>query len=191
MSGSSDFARLVSGDNPATRHYQQPGSRPPHQQADLLDPFFDDEEEGSDSAFGARPTGPSLYTQDSQVNLTQHGAPMAGVGLSKSSLAMDGTPQGWTFDSDDTFQATQPMPYSASAGSARIPSTPKRKKGFQWPWSKKIELSGERLIVLNNPTANSQYCSNFISTSKFNIGSFLPKFLYGVLILGRASRGRL
>ena len=39
---------------------------------------------------------------------------------------------------------------------------------------------GPRIIHLNNPPANSanKYCDNHISTAKYNIATFLPKFLF-------------
>ena len=42
---------------------------------------------------------------------------------------------------------------------------------------------GERMIVLNDERTNlaEAYCSNYVSTNKYNAATFLPKFLTGVL----------
>lgn len=44
-------------------------------------------------------------------------------------------------------------------------------------------LEGERIIYVNNPPLNDpfRYCDNYISTSKYNLVTFLPKFLAGEL----------
>ena len=54
-----------------------------------------------------------------------------------------------------------------------------KKWEWKWPWKKEKELTGERIIALNNPALNSEYCSNFVSASKYNLVTFLPKFLFG------------
>ncbi|KAG2078537.1 hypothetical protein BDR04DRAFT_1183266, partial [Suillus decipiens] len=53
----------------------------------------------------------------------------------------------------------------------------KQCRKWKWPWQRGNELTGERIITLNNPLMNDDYCSNFVSTSKYNMISFLPKFL--------------
>lgn len=185
---SDDFLRLVSQANPATRQYQPasngypPSSNTPYgDQPQLLDPFFDDDDDNApDSAFG-RPV--PMRSQESGLPLTRSAVPPAGSGPSKVSLA-DGVPQGWTFDDDD-FQPSNQSPH---AGSSRFSGTtpaerasrPVRKRKWRWPWQKKQELKGERVIALNNPAANTDFCSNFVSTSKYNLATFVPKFLTGV-----------
>ena len=39
---------------------------------------------------------------------------------------------------------------------------------------------GPRIIYMNNPPANAtgKYVNNYVSTSKYNVATFLPKFLY-------------
>lgn len=59
-----------------------------------------------------------------------------------------------------------------------IISIPKFKsRKWKWPWQEEKVLSGERIIALNNNAANAEYCSNVVSTSKYNMVTFLPKFL--------------
>jgi len=56
----------------------------------------------------------------------------------------------------------------------------KRKKWkWKWPWEKEAGPIGERVITLNNSEMNDQFCSNFVSTSKYNVVTFVPKFFKG------------
>ncbi|KAL0956262.1 hypothetical protein HGRIS_002416 [Hohenbuehelia grisea] len=186
---SDDFMRLVSQANPAARQYQPAnnGYPPPSSTApypdnspQLLDPFFDDDDENvPDSAFG-RPA--PMQSQESGLPLARSAAPPAGVGASAPPLPASGAPQGWDFDDDDL----QP-PGNSFAGSSAFPGTPNTPKSnissrarnwkWRWPWAKEVELTGERVIVLNNAAANAHYASNFVSTSKYNLVTFVPKFL--------------
>lgn len=176
-----DFARLVFQANPAssfTSQYQRANANdgyPPsghphdsHASPQLLDPFFDDEDEGDvpDSTFAdAHP----MQVKESNVHLPGHAAPLAGS--SKLSLPTNGVPQGWTFDQDDPPpQAPQP--------SSRKPKRVSHRR-WRWPWQKEQVLTGERVVALNNPDANADFLSNYVSTTKYNMATFVPKFLFG------------
>lgn len=177
-----DFARLVFQSNPAASHNSQyqrandgyPPSGPPgdsHASPQLLDPFFDDEDEGEvpDSAFaGAH----SMQVKESNLHLPSQVAPLAGT--SKLSLQTNGggVPQGWTFDQEDSpTLVSQP------------PRKPKKEKPsrrrWKWPWQKEQILTGERVVALNKPDANVDFPSNYVSTTKYNMATFVPKFLFG------------
>ncbi|KAF5322350.1 hypothetical protein D9619_001712 [Psilocybe cf. subviscida] len=179
---SEDFLRLVSQSNPATRRYQPANNgyppaantagpysdRSPQQ---FMDPFFDDEDDNvPDSAFG-RPA--PMRSQESGLPLARSAAPPAGVGPSASSNTL---PQTWNFDDDDE------RAFSGPSGPISIP--PSRRKSrfkmprWKWPWEKEKELTGERVIALNNSDANADFRSNSVSTSKYNLATFFPKFLY-------------
>jgi phospholipid-transporting ATPase len=174
-----DFARLVSQANPAAvlnPQYQRadngypPSARPHDSHASplLLDPFFDDEDEGEvpDSAFGDIPVA---QAKESKLHLPGQAAPLAGA--SKSSLTTNGFPQGWTFDQDDPpIQAPQPSSRKFNKSSRRR---------WKWPWQKEQVLTGERVIALNNQEANANFRSNYVSTAKYNMMTFLPKFFFG------------
>ncbi|RDB24741.1 hypothetical protein Hypma_007946 [Hypsizygus marmoreus] len=176
-----DFRRLVSQANPATRPYQPANNDyngyPPsssmgpysdQQSPQPMDPFFDDDDENiPDSAFG-RP-GP-MQSQESGLPLARSAAPPAGTGPSKLSLG-DGVPQGWNFDDDDFQPPSSSTPHSATK------SPTHRRRKWKWPWQKEKVLAGERIIALNNQAANGDFCSNFVSTSKYNLATFIPKFL--------------
>ena len=177
-----DFARLVFQANPATSlnsQYQRanngyPPSGPPgdsHPSPQLLDPFFDDEDEGEapDSAFSP-PGADSMQAKESNLHLPSRVAPLAGT--SKLSLQTDSVPQGWTFDQEDSpVKTSQP----------RKPQKVSRRK-WSWPWQKKKVLTGERVVALNNPDPNADFLSNYVSTTKYNMATFIPKFLFGSLL---------
>ncbi|KAF8222638.1 calcium transporting ATPase [Tricholoma matsutake] len=180
---SEDFRRLVSQANPATRLYQPthngypPSSStgPYMDSPQPMDPFFDDDDDNiPDSAFG-RP--PPMQSQESGLPLTSAAVPPAGSGASKQSFG-DGVPQGWNFDDDD-FQSPDQPPFPGSNYYPDQLSSSKRKRKWEWkwPWRKEKVLTGERIIMLNNSSGNADFCSNSISTSKYNIVSFVPKFL--------------
>jgi hypothetical protein len=183
-----DFLRLVSSANPAAQQHQPamthngypPSAGPYDQQPDpqFLDPFFDDDEDGPDSAFG-RP--PAMESRESGLPLSRTAA--APAGHSQVTLG-DGVPQGWNFDDEDLGPSNQAL-FSGPAAfpgakmqSPKSSASPKRKR-WRWPWGKEKELIGERVIALNNSAANVEFSSNFISTSKYNMATFLPKFLFG------------
>ena len=188
MSDSLDFTRLVSLNNPAAAgRYQPAGSGYPPSSSrndQLLDPFFDDDDEPPDTAFGGPP--PSHGSQQSGLNLVEGAAPPAGT-LSKPNHAGDGNGKivsDWAFDDDDIQTPTQSFPSAtsletpSSAGSFR--SRPRRRKRWKFPWQKEKVVLGDRIIALNDETANVDFSSNFVYTSKYNSLTFIPKFLTGM-----------
>ncbi|EIW54583.1 phospholipid-translocating P-type ATPase [Trametes versicolor FP-101664 SS1] len=186
---SDDFVRLVSQANPASRQQYQPAnggyppsSSPPH----AMDPFFDDDDDVPDSAFG-RPA--AMQSKESGLPLARSGAPPAGFGNSQLSLPTTIPPDSWSFDDDQpsskpfTGSASFPGPSGSSSASRthkRAPSKSFKKRlgDIKWPWQRKEKvLTGNRVIALNNPEANAEFCNNYVSTSKYNLASFVPKFL--------------
>lgn len=203
---SEDFVRLVTSANPAFRQYQPAntgyppsGSSPQHHtqlsfdaggQSGQLDPFFDDDDDVPDSAFGPPRHGQAMQSKESGLPLTRNAALPAGIGGSQISLPPDhDILQDW--DDDISLQGKRhSLPFS---GSKSFPGTSsaiqekgaiKTRKKWKWPWQKSDEvLEGERIVALNNPTPNVGFCSNYISTSKYNAVTFVPKFLFGMFIL--------
>ncbi|KAJ7647596.1 aminophospholipid-transporting P-type ATPase, partial [Roridomyces roridus] len=119
-----------------------------------------------------------MDSQASGLPLARNAVPPAGSGSSKG-----GVPQGWNFDDDDLQPANEPAFTGsdsfngvATPQAAAAPS-PRRKWKWKWPWQKEKVLTGERVIALNNAAANVDYSSNYVSTSKYNMATFLPKFL--------------
>lgn len=51
----------------------------------------------------------------------------------------------------------------------------------KFPWQKERVLTGERIIFLNDSRGNGEqrFVSNYVSTTKYNLATFLPKFLIG------------
>ncbi|KAF9453983.1 phospholipid-translocating P-type ATPase [Macrolepiota fuliginosa MF-IS2] len=120
-----------------------------------------------------------MESQESGLPLSRTAA--APAGHSKVTLG-DGVPQGWNFDDEDLTPSNQ-TPFS---GSGTFPGTKAQtkstagqgRKKWKWPWEKEKVLTGERVIALNNSAANGEFSSNFVSTSKYNLATFLPKFLF-------------
>jgi phospholipid-transporting ATPase len=169
-----------------------------------MDPFFDDDDlDVPDSAFGGNSA--AMHSTDtglSKLPLSSNAATFAGAGASKSTLATfdnagsSGKP--WTFDDDDGPRMSG-MPYSDSGaganpygngGSGSSLRTVKRKRArmkWKWPWAKEKVLAGERVVPLNSESTGTPdaepFCSNYVSTSKYNIATFVPKFLAGASIV--------
>ena len=181
---SNDFNRFVSSANPSTRQYQPAnGGYPPSHSAGAsqqqLDPFFDDEDDLPDSAFG-RPI--PMQSTESSIPLRNAAAPPAGH--SKVTLPGSGQPQGWDFDDNipveqPTFNGSASFPGDDDSPS-HSPKSSKPRKKWKWPWEKQDAMQqGERVITLNDfqGTSNTEFCSNSVSTSKYNVATFVPKFL--------------
>jgi phospholipid-transporting ATPase len=175
-----DFLRLVSSANPATRQYQPtttgypPSAGHHNNQSDpqLLDPFFDDDDYAPDSAFGR---SKAMESQESGLPLSRSAA--APAGHSKITLG-NGMPQGWNFEDEDLTPSNHTQ-FPSTAVQPRKSSSHPRRKRWKWPWQKERELTGERVVALNNSPANAEFVSNFVATSKYNLATFLPKFLFG------------
>ncbi|KAF8514608.1 aminophospholipid-transporting P-type ATPase [Gautieria morchelliformis] len=199
---SDDFARLVSQANPATSQYR-PTYPPTNVNVNTpttgLDPFFDDEDDlelgtsapkhlntfhshgGSsllspdappDSAFGS---AQAMQSTDSGLPLSRNAAPPAG----------SASPHVWGFDDEEDVQLPRVFEGGAAfPGNNPRPPTPRaarkstRSWRWRWPWQKAREREGDRVIALNDDPANlaEGYCSNYVSTSKYNVATFFPKF---------------
>lgn len=173
-----DFLRLVSQANPAARQQYQPANNgyPPtapyaDRSSTLVDPFFDDEEDHMpDSAFG----------HSTPVRSQENGPSSSRFSVDPS----EALPQRWNFDDDD-FITGNSQTFGATSNLSKPQPKPKtalsrlKSQRWKWPWQKEQVLTGERLIALNNGEANNAFCSNFVSTSKYNLLTFLPKFLFG------------
>ncbi len=55
----------------------------------------------------------------------------------------------------------------------------------RFPWQKERALTGERIVFLNDPRGNGEqgFVSNYVSTTKYSLATFMPKFLIGELPL--------
>lgn len=208
MNSEESFAALVNTANPAASHshsnnpYLQ-NSYPPtshaHAQPNLMDPFFDDDDDlldstlaAPDSAFAMHSTSRAapMQSQDSGLPLARSAIPPAGLGASSVSLATTGTgqPQGWNFDDDAAFPGSAQFPGTPST--PKTPSATRRRKWkWKWPWEKEVVMTGERVIALNNSPMNDGFCDNFVSTSKYNMATFVPKFLKGAFVHVHVERG--
>lgn len=96
--------------------------------------------------------------------------------------SLTGTP-GFDFDEDDEEQIRERTSAASRASgklkdkSSRIWDTLLQTVGI----SRRIEVGGERTIYINDQAMNAQfrYCNNYVSTGKYNLVTFVPKFLAG------------
>jgi hypothetical protein len=138
------------------------GRYTPANASDTLDPFFDDDDDNT-------PDPKHVPTQSRDSGLPQpHLRPSAGPRAGSET---------WTFDDDDTLPINSPSTVPAAVTKS------KKSTKWKWPWQKEQVLTGDRLIALNNPDLNSEYASNFVSTSKYNLITFVPKFFTGAQTL--------
>ncbi|KZS88835.1 calcium transporting ATPase [Sistotremastrum niveocremeum HHB9708] len=165
-----DFANLVSRANPAASQYQPAGlgyppptttngglhsSNDPESHNIFLIDDDDDEPVQPDSAFRSAP----MASVESGLPFAGRGAPAAGT----------------SWEDTEMDQVDLPGP--------RGMSRPKKKRkmswDLKWPWQKEKVREGDRVITLNDEVANyaEKYCSNYVSTSKYNPVTFVPKFL--------------
>lgn len=127
---------------------------------------------------------------------------------SNRSVHGSGQPEGWIFDADIPSNNASTLMVNGNTpafdGSKLFSGTinesseglrvggQQRKKGssfkfrktWKWPWEKEKVLMGERMIHLNDEGANAEsgFVSNYVSTSKYNVVTFAPKFLYGTIV---------
>ena len=89
---------------------------------------------------------------------------------------------GWRIDEDDEEQIAARLEAerrtAQSRGKARGSLADLLRDRLLF-WRTGRVLEGERLIHVNDPAANapSKFTSNYVSTSKYNLVTFLPKFL--------------
>ncbi|KAG9081562.1 hypothetical protein FRC06_005505, partial [Ceratobasidium sp. 370] len=186
----------------SNQSYAPAGTYPPPQNAlspgtgQRMDPFFDDEDEddanpfgdGRGNPFGDKHAAPGQAYGMSTPNLglTANAAAPAGVGASTSTVALgkDGMPAGWAFDDDEpvnqpALPRSAPAPSGDGGGGGGIKAVAKKRgRGWKWPWTKEKELEGERTVWLNDQARNiaEGYPTNYVSTSKYNLITFVPKF---------------
>src|SRR5258707_15463737 len=192
-----DFAALVSKANPAASRGQyghvQPNSSISYPPATNrpnnpyeLDPFFDDEDDAASSLpTGASPAhreNNSLTDSLPDLALAKNAALPAGAPGAGSSRTSP--PKDWTFDDD----APGLPPPNTALSRPPPPKVTQPKWKLKWPWAKNVALNGERSIWLNDTSRNDTegYSSNYVSTSKYNVATFVPKFLLGECIHSRA-----
>ena len=99
---------------------------------------------------------------------------MLGMGPEYSEMDMplrDAAPGQLRIDSDDTEDHAKPSEHKKRGGNFKFGL----RRGKPDP-----STLGPRIIHLNNPPANAhnRYVDNHVSTAKYNIATFLPKFLY-------------
>ncbi|ELU39138.1 phospholipid-transporting ATPase, putative [Rhizoctonia solani AG-1 IA] len=183
------FTLQSTGTYPPPQNAVSPGTAQP------MDPFFDDDEDdanpfgdGRGNPFGDKYAAPGNSTGNAygmstpNLGLTANAVPPAGVGASTSTVALgkDGMPPGWAFDDDEPVNqpATSRSAPASSSGGLKG-AMKKTGGGWKWPWAKEKVYEGERQVWLNDQARNigEGYPNNYVSTSKYNLATFIPKFL--------------
>jgi phospholipid-transporting ATPase len=79
------------------------------------------------------------------------------------------------FEGSAAFPGNSPRPQAPTGNSTAA-------RRWCWPWQRAREREGDRVIALNDERANlaEGHCSNYVSTSKYNLATFFPKFFTGV-----------
>ncbi|KAG1716196.1 hypothetical protein ID866_936 [Astraeus odoratus] len=118
-----------------------------------------------------------MQSQESGLPLTRAAVPPAGLDPSSLSLSAPGAGQThtWNPNGGPAFAGSESFPGLPQARRTPAARRPTKWK-WKWPWEKEIVPTGERVIALNNPDMNVEFCSNFVSTSKYNVITFVPKF---------------
>lgn len=116
---------------------------------------------------------------------TESGLPLAHAGVVPAGTAFAPSPASapptWGFDEDDDEQL------AAKRRSLAFSAKGKERARSWWSGVKDLATGkrkppeGERTCYLNDEKANAQFkfCSNYVSTTKYNLVTFLPKFLFG------------
>ncbi|KIO29101.1 hypothetical protein M407DRAFT_228764 [Tulasnella calospora MUT 4182] len=163
-----------------------------------LDPFFDDDDDQqtphatattfppSVSAPTPRHPGrqPSLTILDEPLDssadlpLTKAAAPPAGRSFNDAGSSGMQQQNSWAFEDDDGLPAPNSR-YERGGQPRNAPLRQQTKRTWKWPWEKQKALAPERKIWLNDRASNETegYSSNYVSTTKYNLVTFVPKFL--------------
>lgn len=171
--------------SPATRTYSQSsglGNYQPYYDADADDSeIYPDENRPASGYQYASATDDHHDIAGSSNRQSAYGVSGV-VGRVKSALGMN--PEYSEMD----LPLTEARPVSTATVPAGAPSGGARKRrnsGSKFKFGfggKKVDPStlGPRVIHLNNPPANAvnKYVDNHVSTAKYNVATFIPKFLY-------------
>ena len=190
------------GEGPSSRQYPTAQDTPPpagvftshptYSQTSGLDnfqPYYDLPEDGRSASglrYGQSPGGDDTSDLHGTAGRRQSTYSVQGVvGRVKSALGIN------PVYSEMDLPLTDTRPRDAIAGVDDTASVRKGKKdhrrsgsgGFKFGFGRrKVDTStlGPRIIHLNNPPANAgnKYVDNHISTAKYNVATFTPKFLY-------------
>lgn len=149
-------------------------------------PYYDDLAEDGRSTSGYQYGGAADDASMHGAAAGKRGSSNSGVlGRMKSVLGMN--PE--YSEMDLPLTETRPRDTIAGVGgdSSSVQEQPNERKkessGFKFGFGRrKVDPStlGPRVIELNNPPANTahKYVDNHISTAKYNVATFVPKFLY-------------
>jgi len=127
---------------------------------------------------------PQGWTFDQDDPYSPAGAGV-GAGSSATVLGPGGSSGGLPFAGSKTFNgvgSTDDLRVSKKGGgTGGLGGIWKSLGQGRLPWQKEKVLMGERIIFLNDSRGNGEqgFVSNYVSTTKYNLVTFMPKFLVG------------
>jgi hypothetical protein len=134
----------------------------------------------SDNTYGQAPPRSPIVKGKSLRNSVpfmryQYGSQESGLPLATAGAAPAGTFKGIDEDDDEQMRGL-----GSAVPKPRV-TLGERWKGLKKTLSGEKTYTGERSIVINDWTQNSRegFSNNSVSTSKYNLATFLPKFLAG------------
>lgn len=160
----------------ATRTYSQTSGLDNYQRYSDVDDFDDDHGYYNlDTEDEHIPSGSPVRKPSQRNSIMALGGGI--VGRAKNMLGM--APQYSEMD----LPLTEAGARNARMDSDEAPTPKEKKRSFKFGFGrKKVDPStpGPRIIMLNNPPANAaqKYVDNHVSTAKYNIFTFIPKFLF-------------
>lgn len=193
---SNPFASSVDRYAPAHSRYdsQNPGDFTARAPDDFA--FRDDDDPYRDEASPKAPIVQGVNKRHSRVGFGSSGSqrrsgqyddperaighqPLASAGVLPAGHEDGG--RGWRIDEDDEEQIAARLEADRRARGKARGSVVDLLRDRLLFWRTGRVLEGERMIHINDPTANapSKFASNYVSTSKYNLVTFLPKFLFG------------
>jgi phospholipid-transporting ATPase len=116
--------------------------------------------------------------------------PAASAAAAGSSTTVHTTAGGLPFAGSKTFNGAVGSGSTDALGATGAPKKSgggglggiwKRLGQGKFPWQREKVLTGERIVFLNDAKGNGEqgFVSNYVSTTKYNLVMFVPKFLVG------------
>ena len=127
------------------------------------------------------------YPAANGSSTTDHGPGASGVLPFAGSKAFNGVGS----HSTDEPRGAGPPRSGGSGGGGALGGFWKQLGQGRLPWQKERVLTGERIVFLNDSRGNGEqgFVSNYVSTTKYSLATFMPKFLIGEFPLRLWLRG--
>jgi phospholipid-transporting ATPase len=176
-----DFNALVARANPAAAQYQPTRTHNYPPDSDSRQEIFliDDDDEEKDFGLGGpghSPVQPGASFRQApmaSMNSMNSTSPLAANAQQPAGTSMNDGGSSWLDDDAELEELPQ------QRQKEKLGKRLKERFKFQMPWNKEEKFEGERIILLNDEVGNhaQKFPNNYVSTSKYNVVTFIPKFL--------------